>query len=69
MLLTRGMLFQFFGASGPLLFDAIAIGLLGYAAALWMSARQPLVNRGTLLAFTIADGMWVAGSAVVLVLF
>ena len=27
------------------------------------------VNRGTLLAFTIADGMWVAGSAVVLVLF
>ena len=45
------------------------MGLLGYAAALWMSARQPRVNRGTLLAFTVADGMWVVGSAVVLMLF
>lgn len=69
MLLTRAVLFQFFGAAGPLLFDVIAVALLGYAAALWISSRQPQVNRGTLLAFTVADGMWVVGSAVVLLLF
>lgn len=69
MLLTRGVLFQFFGATGPALFDVIAVGLLGYAAALWMSARQSRINRGTLLAFTVADGMWVVGSAIVLLLF
>lgn len=69
MLLTRGVLFQFFGATGPWLFDVIAVGLLGYAVALWMSARQSRIDRGTLLAFTVADGMWVAGSAIVLLVF
>ncbi len=69
MLLSRGMLFQWFGAGGPALFDVIAVGLLAYAAALWMSARQPHVDRGTLIAFTVADSLWVAGSAIVLLLF
>ena len=67
MLLTRSVLFQFFGATGPVLFDVIAVGLLGYAGALWVSARPSRINRGTLLVFTVADGMWVAGSAIVLV--
>jgi hypothetical protein len=69
MLLTRNMLFQWFGAPGPLLFDVIAIGLLGYAAALWMSARKSFVTRSALLAFTAADTLWVVGSAIVLLLF
>ena len=69
MLLTRGILFQLFGASGPVLFDVLAVGLLAYAAALWMSAQQPHVDRGTLIAFTVADSLWVAGSAVVLLVF
>ena len=69
MFLTRNVLFPLFGATGPLLFDALAVGLLGYAAALWVSARQPHVDRNALIAFTVVDSLWVAGSAVVLLLF
>jgi hypothetical protein len=32
-------------------------------------ARQPSVDRPVLLAFTIGDALWVAGSAVVLLFF
>ena len=47
----------------------LAVGLLAYAAALVAAARQPTLERPTLLAFTIGDALWVVGSAVVLVLF
>lgn len=69
MFLARGFLFPLFGAPGPLLFDALALALVGYAAALWFSARHPHVDRGTLIAFTVVDSLWVAGSAVVLLVF
>lgn len=69
MLLARGTLFQLFGATGPALFDLIGIAFIGYAAIMWMSARQPHVDRGTLIAFTVVDSLWVAGSAVVLLMF
>lgn len=69
MLVTRGTLYSLFGLGTPGLFDTLAVGLLAYAAALVAAARRQPVGRQTLMAFTIADAIWVAGSAVVLVLF
>jgi hypothetical protein len=69
MFATRGTLYRLFGADSPMLFDVIAAGLLAYAAALAIAAREPLVGRRALMAFTLADGLWVAGSAIVLLLF
>ena len=69
MFATRGTLYRLFGADSPMLFDVIAAGLLVYAAALVIVAREPLVGRRALMAFTLADGLWVAGSAIVLLLF
>ena len=69
MLATRGTLYRLFGADSPMLFDVTAVGLLIYAAALVIVARETPVGRRTLMAFTCADGLWVAGSAIVLLLF
>jgi hypothetical protein len=69
MLATRGTLYGLFGADSPMLFDVIAAGLLMYAAALAIVARETLVGRRALMAFTAADGLWVAGSAIVLLMF
>jgi hypothetical protein len=68
MLALRGTLPPLFGLPTPALLDALAIGLLAYAAALGVAAGQPATRR-TLMAFTIADAAWVAASVVVLVLF
>jgi hypothetical protein len=69
MLATRGTLYSYFGLGGPLVLDALAIGLLAYLGALaFAAARQP-VARHALLAFTVADGLWVAASVVVLLWF
>jgi hypothetical protein len=69
MLATRGTLYRLFGADSPVLFDVLAAGLLVYAGALVAVARAPLVGRRALMAFTLADGVWVVGSAIVLLLF
>jgi hypothetical protein len=69
MLGTRGMLYPLFGLDAPLPLDVVAVGFLGYAAALAVAARQAHVSRRTLVAFTVADAAWVAGSALVLVVF
>jgi hypothetical protein len=69
MLATRGMLYRLFGLGSPLLLDVIAIGLLIYAGALVLVARAPQVGRRALMAFTLADGVWVVASALVLLLF
>lgn len=69
MLATRGMLYRQFGLATPLVLDVLAIGLLAYAGALVLGARQQPVDRPTLLAFTAGDALWVGGSAVVLLLF
>jgi hypothetical protein len=69
MLAFRGTLYRLFGADSPVLFDVIALGLLMYAGALLFVARAPLVGRRALMAFTFADGLWVAASALVLLLF
>jgi len=69
MLLGRGILYSLFGLSSPLLLDGIAVGLLAYAAALWVVSRQEDISRRSLLLFTLADDAWVIGSAIVLVMF
>jgi hypothetical protein len=69
MLITRGMLYPLFGLTSPILLDVIAIGLLGYAAALAYSARQQPVTRSALIFFTAVDALWVAASAVVLLVW
>ena len=69
MLATRGTLYRLFGADSPMFFDVVAVGLLIYAGALAIAAREPLVGRRALMAFTLADGLWVVGSAVALLLF
>ena len=69
MLLTRGTLHQHFGLATPILLDTIAAGLFVYAGALVTAARRQTVERPTLLAFTVGDALWVAGSAVALMLF
>ena len=69
MLATRQVLYPFFGLATPLLLDVVAIGFLAYAAVLALAASRAHVERNTLLAFTAADALWVAASAVALVLF
>lgn len=69
MLLARRTLYTFFGLDTPMLLDVLAIGLLVYAGTLMLAARRPPVTRQALMAFTVADGAWVAASVVVLLLF
>ena len=66
MLLTRGSLYTLFGLETSLLLDVLAIGLLGYAAALAAAARCQRISREVLVVFTLADATWVIGSTVVL---
>jgi hypothetical protein len=69
MLVTRGLLYPHFGLERPLVLDMLAAGLLAYAGALVVAARRQRVDRLTLLVFTAGDALWVAGSAVALLLF
>lgn len=69
MLLTRRTLYSFFGLDAPILLDVLAIGLLLYAGALALAAYRQPVTRQALLTFTVADALWVAMSAIVLVFF
>jgi hypothetical protein len=69
MLTARGTLHTLFGLDTPILLDVLAIGLLAYAGALAVAAHWRPVGRQTLLAFTIADAIWVGASAIVLLFF
>jgi hypothetical protein len=69
MLAARGILPALFGLDAPTLLDALAVGLLGYAGALAVAAQRQPITRQTLLAFTVADAMWVLASAIVVLLF
>jgi hypothetical protein len=69
MFATRGILHPLFGLDAPILLDVIAVGFLAYAGALAFVARRQPVSRQALMAFTVADGVWVAASAIVLVMF
>jgi len=69
MLAARGILYPLFGLDSPLVLDALAVGLLVYAAVVAGVTRRNSLDRPTLMTFAILDALWVAGSAVVLVLF
>jgi hypothetical protein len=47
----------------------LVAGLLAYAGALAFAAHRQPVTRQALMAFTVADALWVAASASVLLLF
>lgn len=69
LLIARNVLYPLFSLNSPLLLDVVAVGLLVYAGALAIAALRRPVSRQALVVFTVADTMWVVGSAVVLVLF
>lgn len=69
LLAGRGTLYVLFGLDTPTLLDVIAVGLLAYAGMLAAAALQRPVSRPVLMAFTAADVLWVAASALVLLLF
>jgi hypothetical protein len=69
MLAARGFLPPLFGLASPMLLDLIALFFLAYAAGLFYFAARPQVERPALLAFAAADGAWVLGSVVVLLMF
>jgi len=69
MLAARGFLPPLFGLGSPLLLDLVALFFLAYAAVLFLVAARPRVERPALLAFAAADGAWVVGSAVMLLMF
>jgi hypothetical protein len=69
MLLARETLYPLFALDTPMFLDALAVGFLVYAGALTFAATRPPVNRSTLMAFTIADALWVGACAVVLLIF
>ena len=69
LLAGRTVLFPLFGLTSPALLDVTAVALIAYAGALAIVAARRPVGRGALLLFTAADGAWVVGSALVLLLF
>jgi hypothetical protein len=69
MLAVRRPLFPLFGLGSPQLLDIIAVGLLAYAGVLALVTRNCPIGRAVLIAATIGDAVWIAGSAVVLLLF
>jgi hypothetical protein len=69
MLATRETLYGLFGLTTPALLDELAFVLLAYAGALIIAAARQPVGHRILMAFSIADAVWVAGSAVVLLVF
>jgi hypothetical protein len=69
MLAARSVLPPLFALDRSVLLDVLAIGLLAYAGMLALAAYRRPVTRQALLAFTVADALWVAASALVLLLF
>jgi len=69
MLATRGLLHGLFGLQTPVLLDVLAAGFLAYAGALALAAARQPVTYQALIAFTLADGLYVAASLVMLLLF
>jgi hypothetical protein len=69
MFATRGFLHGLFGLDTPVLLDVLAAGFLVYAGALTLAAARQRVTYHALLAFTLADGLYVGASLVALLLF
>jgi hypothetical protein len=69
MLAARATLYPLFGLDAPTLLDVLAVGLLAHAGMLAFAAHHRPVTRQALMAFTVADVLWAAASAIVLLLF
>ena len=70
MIAERAILYPLFGLESPLILDVIAVAFLAYAAAaVALAAAQRPVPRPALMFFAVADGAWVVGSGVILLLF
>jgi CHASE2 domain-containing sensor protein len=69
MLAARGILPALFGLDSPLLLDLVAVSFLAYAGLMAAVAHRRPVTRQALIAFTVADALWVAASALMLLLF
>jgi hypothetical protein len=69
MLVTRGTLHSFFGLETPALLDVVAVALLAYAGAVAFAAHRQPVSSRALMAFSVADGLWVVASVVVLLVY
>jgi hypothetical protein len=69
MLATRGTLHTFFGLETPILLDGVALAFLIYAGVVGIAAARQPVSRAALMAFSVADGLWVAASVIVLLAF
>jgi hypothetical protein len=69
MLATRGTLHTFFGLETSILLDGVAVAFLIYAGVVGIAAARQPISRAALMAFSVADGLWVAASVIVLVAF
>lgn len=67
MLAARPYLYPLFGLPSPLWLDVAAVVFIVYAIALVFAARQTVVPRAALWAFTIGDGTCCAVSLLLLV--
>lgn len=54
------------GITPAMAFTVIGIGLLGYAAWLWLNARDGRVSRGVALTAITGDSLWVIASIILL---
>lgn len=68
MIVTAADLSDWFTGAHPWILRGIGIGLLLFAADLFVSARGSEISRGKALYFSISDFGWVAGSVVLLAL-
>jgi hypothetical protein len=57
---------SFSGLPWPGALEAIGVGLLGYAALMFLAARHEPIDRRLARGFVIADCSWVAASALIL---
>jgi hypothetical protein len=69
MLATRSTLHTLFGLETPILLDGVAVAFLIYAGIVGIAAARQPVSRAALMAFSVADGLWVVASVIVLLAF
>lgn len=66
-LLAPGWLARITGVRPAAAFTVVGVGLVGYAAWLWLNTRKEPVPRSTALAAIVGDSLWVIASVIVLV--
>lgn len=64
--LAPGWLARITGIRPALAFIVVGVGLVGYAAWLWLNARKEPVPRSAALVAIVGDSLWVIASVIVL---